>query len=101
MSQNPSDVSRQVQALLGQGEQLVVVIPTPQRIISVTNRRLFLHESSGMFSTIRHASISAVEVSSGRGSEKFVKLFFGDLSRTISTPDDSTLAALLRVLGTV
>lgn len=101
MSQNPADGASQVRPMLSPGEQLLAVIPTQNRTISVSNRRVFLNENSGGFSAIRNASVEAVEVSGGKGTEKLVKFYFGGMSRTVSVPDDAALAALMAGLGSV
>lgn len=99
MSQNPTSVRAAVEAMLIAGEQIVAIVPSQQRVISVTTGRVFLHEDSGGFSVIRNTQIDAVEVSDGRRGEKFLKLFFGGLSRTISAPDSHAVTAILGALA--
>lgn len=78
-----------VRAMLVDGEDLIAVIGSDQRLISLTTKRVILHERSGSFSVIRNSQISAVEVSKAGHSGMFVQLHFGGgLSRTISAPDE-------------
>jgi hypothetical protein len=85
--------------MLGEGEKLIGVIPAQHRFISVTNRRIFLHEFGGNFSVIRTSCVESVEVTYGQGAERFVKLLFGGISRGFPVPNDLALNVLLSGLG--
>ena len=92
---SPENVDR-ANAMLTDGEQLIAIVETEQRVISVTSGRIILHEKPSGYSVIRNSQISAVEVSDGRGAEKFVKIYFGGgLSRTIGAPDAVQAAVIV------
>jgi hypothetical protein len=81
--------------MLSDGEQLTAIVDTDNRFISVTNSRLILNEKDGNYSIIRIQQISAIEVSDGKGDEKFVKIYFGGgLSRMLSAPNEVQAAAI-------
>ncbi|OFE16145.1 hypothetical protein BA895_19850 [Humibacillus sp. DSM 29435] len=82
--------------VLTDDEDLVAIVATFQRLIAVTSRRLLLLEKSGDYSVIRNNQISSIEVSDGRGQEKFLKIYFGGgLSRTISVPGKRQATAIV------
>jgi hypothetical protein len=85
-----------VKAMLASGEDLVALVETDNRFITVTSNRLILHERSGGYSVIRNSQIAAIEVSDGRDGEKFVKVYFGgNLSRTLGAPSEEQAAAIV------
>ena len=94
-SGNPEYVDR-ANAMLTDGEQLIAIVDTEQRVISVTSERVILHEKrSGGYSAIRNSQISAIEVSNAHGEEKFVKILFGGAyERTIGAPDAAQAAVI-------
>lgn len=94
-SGDPENVDR-TNAMLTDGEELVAIVDTEQRVISVTSKRVILHEKrSGGYSVIRNSQISAIEVSDSQGEQKFVKIIFGGAyERTVGAPD-ATQAAVI------
>ncbi len=85
-----------VGSMLVGGESLQVIVQSSNRFITVTNRRIILHENSGNYSTIRLEQLAAIEVSDGAKGEMFIKLLFGGgLSRTVSAPNAEQAAAIV------
>jgi hypothetical protein len=82
------DQEEWVKSLLVDGEELLAIIGTARRFISVTSQRLILDEMDGNFSVIRNSTIGAVEVSMGRGSAVAINVQFGGgLSQQLSAPN--------------
>jgi hypothetical protein len=94
-SGNPENVDR-ANAMLTDGEQLIAIVDTEQRVISVTSERVILHEKrSGGYSVIRNSQISAIEVSNAEGEQKFVKILFGgSYERMVGAPDAAQAAVI-------
>lgn len=86
--------------LLADGEQLVAIVHKGDRFMTVTTRRIVLHESNGNFSAIRISQIAAIEVTTHGGEEPYLKLYFGDgLSRTLGASNVEQAVAILSALG--
>ena len=85
-----------MRGMLASHEELVTIVGTEQRLISVTTRRVILHERSGGYSVIRNDHITTIEVSDNGKGGKFLKLHFGGgLSRTVGAPDAVQAAAIV------
>ena len=85
-----------VRRMLDSDEELLAIVETEARLISVTTMRIILQERRGGYSVIRNSQISAIEVSQGSGNDKFLKVHFGGgLSRTISAPSDAQALAIV------
>ncbi|MEQ1737894.1 MAG: hypothetical protein ABL886_15990, partial [Rhodoglobus sp.] len=82
-------------SMLVDGENLVAIIDTEHRFISVTDKRLILDEKDGDYSVIQNSNIVAIEVSKDSKGGRFVKVHFGSgLSRMLGAPDDAQAASI-------